>query len=128
GGMANTASYNYDADGNQVSSTDPNGHTTTTVFDLLDRKASQSVPRDASTSNTTTWNHDPAGNATAVIQPGSASRVTAYSYDAANRLADTVHGADNVSAAAAGPVDANGGVNVRTRLAYDADGHVVARF
>jgi hypothetical protein len=39
-----------------------------------------------------------------------------------------VQGADNVSAAAAGLVDANGGVNVRTRLLYDADGHIAARF
>src|SRR5207237_7767000 len=98
----------------------------TTVFDLLDRKASQAVPRDASTSNTTTWNHDPAGNLTAIVKPG--NRITAYSYDAANRLVDTVQGADNVSAAAAGLVDANGGVNVRTRVLYDADSHVVGSF
>jgi RHS repeat-associated protein len=126
GGAPDTTTLARDADGNPVNSTDPNGHVTTTAYDLLDRMRSQTVPRDPTSANTTTWNHDPAGNVTAVIMPG--NRVTAYSLDADNRVVDTVQGADNVSAGAAGLVDASGGANVRTRLLYDADGNVVASF
>src|SRR5207302_5676466 len=52
--------------------------------------------------------------------------VTAYGYDADNRLVDTVQAANSVIAATAGLAD--GTHNVRTRVLYDADGHVVARF
>ena len=54
-------------------------------------------------------------------------RVTAYSYDYDNRVVDTVQGADSTNATQSGPVDAAGGSNVRTRVVYDADGHVVAQ-
>src|SRR5207248_10151984 len=74
----------------------------------------------------TTWSYDPAGDVTAVTKPG--GLVTAQSYDDALRPRDTVRGADSVSAASAGLVDAKGGVNARTRVLYDADGHAVARF
>jgi RHS repeat-associated protein len=126
GGAPDTSTFTYDADGNPRTLTDPNGHPTTAAFDLLDRRTSVTQPRDASSSSTTTTIYDPAGNTTAVVQPG--GRITAHSYDAANRPVDTVLGADNVSAAAAGLVDANGGTNVRTRVLYDADGHAVAAF
>jgi RHS repeat-associated protein len=125
-GAPDTTTFTYDADGNQVTQTDPNGHVVTTGYDLLDRKVGETRQRDAGITNTTVWNHDPAGSVTAVVQPG--GRITAYRYDAANRLIDTVKGADNVAAAAAGLVTADGGANVRTRLAYDADGHLVASF
>jgi RHS repeat-associated protein len=125
-GAPDTSNVAYDADGNPIAQTDPNGHITTTGLDLLDRRTSVTRPRDASSSNTTTTIYDPAGNTTAVVQPG--NRITAYSYDAANRRVDTVQGADNMSAAAAGLVDAAGGANVRTRVLYDADGHAVAAF
>ncbi|HET9732002.1 MAG TPA: fibronectin type III domain-containing protein [Acidimicrobiales bacterium] len=55
-------------------------------------------------------------------------RVTAYSYDPDLRLVDTVEGADNTTASQAGTTDAKGGVNIRTRQLYDADGNVVATF
>jgi RHS repeat-associated protein/uncharacterized repeat protein (TIGR01451 family) len=61
----------YDADGNQASTTDANGHTTTYVYDLLDRKSSMTVPRDATNAYTTTWSYDPSGDVTSVIKPGS---------------------------------------------------------
>jgi YD repeat-containing protein len=124
GGPPDTSTSTYDADGNPRSVTDPNGHPATTLYDLLDRMVSQTRQRDSGSSNTTTWSHDPAGNVSAIVQPG--GRITAYTYDAANRPVDTVKGADNVSAAAAGLVAADGGSNARTRIAYDADGHVVA--
>jgi RHS repeat-associated protein len=54
------------------------------------------------------------------------SRITAYNYDAVNRVLDTVVASDNSSASMAGT--ASGSNNVRTRVQYDPDGHVVARF
>ena len=125
-GQPDTSSFAYDADGNLVSTTDPNSHTTTTAFNMLDRKAGVTVPRDATTTNTTTFNYDPVGNTTAIVQPG--NRITASSYDAANRLTDTVQGSDSLIAGQAGLPDAGGGSNIRTRVAYDVDGHAVAQF
>src|SRR5262245_12682373 len=86
-------------------------------------------PRPAALSGSRTWHRRPTCT-TAVVEPATSSsnRVTAYSYDAANRPVDAVAGADNLNAGQAGLVDANGGVNARTRVAYDADGHVVAKF
>ncbi|MBV8980682.1 MAG: RHS repeat protein, partial [Acidimicrobiia bacterium] len=124
--LAETTQYAYDADGNRVSVTDANNHQTTDTYNLLDRKVTEAVPRDASTTNTTTWNYDPAGNTTAVTKP--ANRITAYGYDADNRLTDTIVGADNVSVALAGTVDAQGTKNIHTRVLYDPDGNVAASF
>jgi RHS repeat-associated protein len=56
-----------------------------------------------------------------------ASRVTAYSYDAANRPIDTVSGAESLDATDPAQL-ATGGTNTRTRRAYDQDGNVVATF
>ncbi|MBV8527332.1 MAG: RHS repeat protein, partial [Candidatus Dormibacteraeota bacterium] len=64
-----TTAYTYDADGNQMTVTDPNGHTTTTTYDVLDRKTLQRVPRDGGSSNVTQWFYDPAGNVTTLDQP-----------------------------------------------------------
>jgi RHS repeat-associated protein len=125
GGAANITTNNYDADGNRTQLTDANGHITTFAFDLLDRELSQTVPRDSTTSYTTSYSYDPSGNRTAVVKPG--NLITAFGYDVANRLQDTVVGSDNLNAANAGAVDNVGGKNVRTRLVYDADGNIIAR-
>jgi len=53
-------------------------------------------------------------------------RITDRSYDADNRPVDTVVGASAASAATAGT--ASGTDNTRTRVAYDPDGHIVARW
>ncbi|HEV7680261.1 MAG TPA: kelch repeat-containing protein [Candidatus Dormibacteraeota bacterium] len=128
-GPPNTTRTTYDADGNITSTTDQNGNRTSNAFDLLDRRISQAVPRDSSTANTTRWLYDASGMVTAKILPGSqGDLVTAYSYDAAHRAVDTVQGADSTDATQAGLVDSAGGVNIRTRQLYDADGHVVAAF
>lgn len=66
-----TTSFGYDADGNTVSVTDANGHTTTATFDLQQRRLTQTVPRDGTRSYTTRWSYDPAGNVTAIRGPGS---------------------------------------------------------
>jgi RHS repeat-associated protein len=59
----------YDPDGNTVAVTDPNGNTTTTTWDALDRKTTQTVPRSTGVSEVTSWQYDPAGNTTAVLAP-----------------------------------------------------------
>lgn len=69
-------SYRYDADGNTVSVTDPNDHETTAIYDFQGRRTSQSVPRNATTSNTTTWTYDDSGNVTAINEPGFANTGT----------------------------------------------------
>ena len=126
GGAADTTTTNYDADGNPIGVVDPNGHSITRAFDYTDRRLTETRQRDASTSETSNWQYDGAGNVTAVLMPG--GRTTAYSYDADNRLIDTVLGASSAVASAAGPATPDGGANVRTRLGYDQDGHVVAVF
>lgn len=132
-GQPLTTSYSYDLDGNQTSVTDANGHPTTSTFDLEDRLASTTVRRSATESYTTSFEHDPAGNTTAIVKPGARAqdgtvgeRVTAYQFDADNRVTDIVEGADNHNAAAAGP--ATGTANTRTSVVYDADGNVTARY
>ena len=122
-----TTTYEYDADGNRTSTTDPDSHRTVDTFNLLHRKVAESVPRDATHSFSTTWLYDPAGNTTAVTAPGGTGpgRITAYSYDKDNRVVDSVSGADSTSAAAAGLPDARGGINARSRNYYDVDGHLV---
>lgn len=128
-----TSSFGYDADGNLISQTNPNGRTTSFAFDLLDRKTSMTVPRSNAISTTTRWKYDPSGDVTALIRPGAGTvpaldepRITAYSYDAAHRPVDTVVAADNEDASTAGV--ATGSANSRSRMLYDVDGHVVARF
>lgn len=51
--------------------------------------------------------------------------ITAYSYDAAHRVIDTVHGADHADAPRAGTPAADGSTNARTRNVYDPDGNVI---
>jgi RHS repeat-associated protein/uncharacterized repeat protein (TIGR01451 family) len=55
-------------------------------------------------------------------------RITAYSYDADNRLYDTVRGSTSVDASMAGAASNDGGSNVRTRLTYDKDGNLQAKY
>lgn len=112
--------YTYDADGNVLSTTDANGHVVRDSYNILDRKLQQTTYRDSAQTIllSTTWTYDPAGNTTSVTQPGNGttSRITAYVFDADNRVVQTVAGADNTSAVAAGLVDSAGGKNVRGRL------------
>jgi RHS repeat-associated protein len=121
--QTDTASYGYDADGNQTRMTDPNTHATISGFDILDRKTTTTTPRDASTGETTAYTYDPVGNQTSATKPG--NLITAYSFDADNRVVDTVEGADSTTALNNPATDAVGGRNVRHRQFHDADGHLV---
>lgn len=126
-GQPKTTTIRYDAAGNRTETTDANLKTTTQRFDLQNRQLDQTTPRTAGVTNTTTWAYDAVGNVTAITRPGQpAARITAYSYDANNRVVDTVAGASSPNAGAAGT--ASGTQNARTRVAYDADGNVVAQF
>ncbi|HEV3232011.1 MAG TPA: fibronectin type III domain-containing protein, partial [Candidatus Dormibacteraeota bacterium] len=115
-----------DADGNQTLTIDSQGRYVQYTYDILDRKVAEAQPRSNSNGplNTTTYSYDFSGNTTAVTRPG--NLITAYSYDADNRVVDTVEGADSTNANAANLVDAAGTKNVRHRNYYDADGHLVA--
>ncbi|HEX6487892.1 MAG TPA: DNRLRE domain-containing protein, partial [Candidatus Dormibacteraeota bacterium] len=132
--QALTTSYAYDADGNPRSVTDPRGTTVSYSYSVLDRAVSQIQPRDSTTTLTTSFGYDAVGNRTSVTLPPAASapsgystsRITAYAYDADNRLTDTVQGADSTTAANDTAFDPIGGRNIRTRVFYDADGHQVA--
>jgi RHS repeat-associated protein len=88
------------------------------------------VSRSATLAPETQWNYDAVGNVTSVVRPGAApgERITAYKYDAANRVIRTIEGSDNANADLAGTTDVDGGRNIRSGIDYDADGHVVAQF
>lgn len=117
-----TTAFAYDADGNQVSTTDARGVTTTTTFDLTDRKMSSSYTRSG-TPITTLWWYSAAGDVLDVVDPS--GKVTATSYDADHRKIDVVDGADSLVPALAGALSSDGGMNLRTRTFYDADSNVI---
>ena len=120
-----TVRTSYDADGNVLSRTDANLNQTSFINDLTDRKLSMTVPRSPGVSNTTAYQYLPEGELQAQIMP--ASRITAYTYDPAHRLIDTVLGSSSADASQ-DPISIIGGSNDRTRRLYDADGNVVATF
>jgi RHS repeat-associated protein len=128
-GASLLALYSYDADGNLTTYQDPNGNQTIYTYDLLDRKIGEQRTGQAGI-YTIAYTYDANGNQTSVTKPitGSTSQTTAYSFDAANRLIDTVQASSSTDATQAGGPDAAGGVNIRTRQSYDVDGHVVAQF
>jgi RHS repeat-associated protein len=131
-----TTSYSRDADGNVISTTDDGGYITRDTFNLLDRRTSEQVPRDKNvTYNTTQWQYDPAGDVTAQIRCTAATQsatpctglvISASTYDADLRPVDSVDGATNADATTI--VAATGGSDVRTRVVYDPDGHVIGRY
>ncbi len=126
-----TRRWTYDADGNPSAVTDPNGHTTSSTYDLLDRQTAQTRPRTdasgttAATAFTTRMVYDRVGNRISVSLPttGTLFRYQIYRYDADNRLVDSIDGATGDTDR---PASADGGADSRTRRLYDADGHPVA--
>lgn len=100
--VAYVTSYGYDADGNQVSVTDANGHETTSTYSYLGRRTSTTVPRSATKKLTTRWSYDYSGNTTAVFAPGSRNTGTGVNgplvvdgTTAANSTDGLVHDAAN---------------------------------
>jgi RHS repeat-associated protein len=90
-GVQAVMQYTFDENGNQLTFTDPNGHTTTNVFDALNR---QFQVRYADGTKTGTA-YDPAGRRTAETNQDSV--VTAFAYDGAGRLAAVTNALTNAT-------------------------------
>ena len=126
GGSVNTTSYAYDADGNQITVTTPNGHPRSVGYDADDRRISESWQRVAGGPTISkTWAYDHSGNVTS--ESDGTSRI-GYAYDAADRRTDTVAGWDGSTAILTAVASADGGTNAHTRTVYDADGNVVGEY
>ncbi|MFT4262692.1 MAG: RHS repeat-associated core domain-containing protein [Nocardioides sp.] len=93
GSLTHVTKTTWDADGNQKTRTDPNGAITTWNYTSDGLVSSIAAPgKDASTTNTTQYDYDAAGNPTSVRQPqqvaaGDPATVNTYTYD--NLLAST---------------------------------------
>jgi YD repeat-containing protein len=109
-GLALTTSYQYDAKGQQIASTDANGVVTTTRYDL-DGHVVEQVVDPAGLALTTRYSYDVRGNVLTVTQPG--GLVTQYVYDGQGRRIE-----EHVDPA---------GLNQTTRYAYDNTGNVVTK-
>ncbi len=86
--QADTTHYSHDADGNLLVTTDPNGHTITDAYSILDRKTSETVPHASCSCDdrVTQFGYDPAGNkisSNAFTNGGATgtSLITAYAFD-----------------------------------------------
>ena len=101
--------YSYDPNGNVLSTTDPDGHTSWTKYDALNRPV-RSVTADGSGPNdthyATTTTYDAVGNTLSVTDPD--GNVTSYSYDRLNRQVSETNPLHYTSA-----------------TEYDADGNVI---
>ena len=122
--------YSYDHDGNLLSTTDPDGDTTWTDYDALDRpiktvSADGSGPNDTHYATTTTY--DAVGNVTSVTDPD--GNVTSYVYDNLNRQIETINPLYFTSTES---YDADGDLirqtdfdGRTTQYLYDADGNKI---
>lgn len=146
-----TTTFGYDADGNTLRTTAPRpGVVITNTFDLLGRALSTTSPRESTLTLTTSKVYTPSGDVAAVLAPGATTdnpaavgpqtRITAYRYDAAHRLVDTVSAlqvtgdprpmtaAQFAASALAARTDSAAQTNLRSRVEYDLDGRVVTSF
>lgn len=138
--LVTTTAYNTPA--RTLTTWDPNAHDSggipldgrgvTTTLDTLARKTKTSTPRSATETIEHTWAYDPAGNTTmaAVGSPVAVTHRTASSFDADNRLVDTVTAATSPLAATASntylSVAGTNPANLRTRTYYDKNSRPVA--
>jgi len=89
--IAMTNFYSYDANGNQLTFTDGLGHTTTNVFDVLNRQV-QTVYPNGSTNST---GYDAVGRRVAVTNQDNVA--TLYGYDGAGRLTSVTNALSSVT-------------------------------
>ena len=109
-----TTTYTYDANGNLLSTTDPDGDTTWTVYDALNRVVrSLSCPgqRPQRHALVTTTTYDAVGNVLSVTDPD--GNVTSYVYDRLNRQVEVINPLRNTSSTV---YDADGDLNSDDRL------------
>jgi RHS repeat-associated protein len=102
--FASTNFYGYDNDGNEITFTDSNNHTTTNVFDSLNRQI-QTIYPDATRLST---GYDAAGRK--VAETNQLNKVTLFGYDGSGRL-----------------VSVTNAMNQVTRYQYDESGNEIAQ-
>ena len=87
---AGTTNYGYDAAGKKMSTTYPNGITTTYSYDSLGRLLQVANTEPGGMISSYTYTLGPAGNRTRVVEAGSATtnRTVVYTYDALYRLTE----------------------------------------
>jgi RHS repeat-associated protein len=107
-GVQNVSSYTYDPNGNQITFTDANNHTTTNVFDALNRQIRTLYPN--STTNSVVYDAD----GRKVAQTNQDGVVTLSGYDGTGRLT-TVTNAFNTAQTTV------------TRYVYDQAGNETAQ-
>lgn len=117
-------SFTYDAVGNQLSTTDPNGNTSTSTYDALNRVIAQAN----ALGETTSFTYDLRDNQKTVTLSG--GDVASNTYDKANRLTNVT---DSVGAVSSFTYDANGnrltstdGNGNTTTFAFDAADRLIA--
>lgn len=103
-GASNNASYAYDGDGNQLTSTNSSGVTHST-YNASDELTSQTGP-----AGTTTWSYDGNGDVTEIAGPNSTE---IFIYDAADHLV--------------GVSTTTGGHTTTVTYTYDGDGNRTSR-
>jgi RHS repeat-associated protein len=110
-------SYTYDPVGNQIAVTEPNGNTTTIVFDAINRKTTMTN----AAGDVTRWAYDGVGNVVNKTAPN--GNVTVITYDPLNRRTMATDSVGAVDSDAYDPVgnrlshaDGNGNT---TTYAYD---------
>ena len=121
-GTAPTTTYQYDANGNQISVADPLGHTTWYQYDALNRQVGVTDAlgwRSGDPQHTTVTQYDALGNVVAVTDP--LGQTTKYLYDNLGRTIETI--APDPSTGQASESDPN---CPKTHYRYDAAGNLTA--
>ncbi|MCX4745893.1 DUF6531 domain-containing protein [Kitasatospora sp. NBC_01287] len=117
--VLSTSSGTYDADGNAITATDADGHTSTYTFDADDQLTQQVQPVTASSSITTSFGYDAAGNRTQYTHTRTAGGAPASVYYTFNSMGLPESTVEPPTAAYPNPADGT------YTLSYDAAGEVV---
>ena len=116
GNVLTTSSSTFDDNGNLLSSTDPNGHTSTFQYDATGALTQEIQPVDASKSITTSFGYDAAGNRTRFTDGRQNKWITTY--NTWNQPESTIEPATSTYSTPA---------NSTFTTSYDADGRPVGQ-